>query len=120
MSDFKRPAWTVIAVLAVLVLVAGPAAAQQKPNVLFILGDDIGGMQAGAHHRGIGIGETLNIDRLANEGAISVSTTYYAMPSCTPGRDAFFTRMYRPRMGMIPLQFPGSPSYLRPGTPAIA
>jgi arylsulfatase len=95
-----------------------PAAAQQKPNILFIMGDDIGWMQVGAYHRGIGLGETPNIDRLAREGAMF--TTYYAMQSCTSGRNAFFTGMYPLRTGMIPPQLPGSPSYLKPGTPALA
>jgi arylsulfatase len=43
---------------------------------------------------------------------------YVAMQSCTSGRNAFFTGMYPLRTGMIPP--PGSPSYLRPGTPALA
>ena len=46
--------------------------------------------------------------------------TYYAEQSCTAGRNAFFTGMNPLRTGMIPPQLPGSPSYLRPGTPAIA
>ena len=46
--------------------------------------------------------------------------TYYAEQSCTAGRNAFFTGMHPLRTGMIPPQLPGSPSYLRPGTPALA
>ena len=46
--------------------------------------------------------------------------TYYAEESCTAGRNAFFTGMHPLRTGMIPPQLPGSPSYLRPGTPALA
>jgi len=42
------------------------------------------------------------------------------MQSCTSGRNAFFTGMYPLRTGMIPPQLPGSPSYLQPGTPAVA
>jgi arylsulfatase len=96
-----------------------PAAAQAaKPNILFIMGDDIGWMQVGVYHRGIGLGETPNIDRLAHEGAMF--STYYAMQSCTSGRNVFFTGMYPLRTGMIPPQLPGSPTYLKPGTPAIA
>jgi arylsulfatase len=100
---------------------AGPPAQSnggRHPNILFIMGDDIGWMQVGAYHRGIGLGETPNIDRLAKEGGMF--TTYYAMQSCTSGRNVFFTGMYPLRTGMIPPQLPGSPSYLRPGTPAIA
>ena len=59
-----------------------------------------------------------NIDRIGKEGAMFVD--YVAMQSCTSGRNAFFTGMYPLRTGMIPPQLPGSPSYLRPGTPAIA
>ena len=96
-----------------------PAAAQEnKPNILFIMGDDIGLMQVGAYHQGIALGETPNIDRIATEGG--KFTDYYAMQSCTSGRNVFFTGMYPLRTGMIPPQLPGSPSYLRPGTPAIA
>ena len=47
-------------------------------------------------------------------------TDYYAEQSCTAGRNAFFTGMHPLRTGMIPPQLPGSPSYLRPGTPALA
>src|SRR5262249_22408424 len=62
--------------------------------------------------------ETPNIDRIGNEGAIFMD--YVAMQSCTSGRNAFFTGMYPVRTGMVPPQLPGSPSYLRPGTPAVA
>jgi arylsulfatase len=64
------------------------------------------------------VGETPNIDRIGNEGAIFMH--YYAEQSCTAGRNAFFTGMNPLRTGMIPPQLPGSPSYLRPGTPALA
>ena len=92
--------------------------AQQKPNILFIMGDDIGWMQPSIYHRGLMVGETPNIDKIGQEGAMF--TEYYAEQSCTAGRNAFFTGMHPLRTGMIPPQLPGSPSYLRPGTPAIA
>jgi arylsulfatase A-like enzyme len=102
-----------------LALLAMPALAQQqKPNILFIMGDDIGWMQPSVYHRGLMVGETPNIDRIANEGGMF--THYYAEQSCTAGRNAFFTGMHPLRTGMIPPQLPGSPSYLRPGTPAVA
>src|SRR5215472_17485313 len=108
-----------IAVITALAIFPTITFAQtQKPNILFIMGDDIGWMQVGVYHRGVGLGETPNIDRLATEGGLF--TTYYAMQSCTSGRNAFFTGMYPLRTGMIPPQLPGSPSYLRPGTPAMA
>ncbi len=113
-----------LGVLAVSSFLVGggavPVAAQntQKPNILFIMGDDIGWMQVGVYHRGIGLGETPNIDRLANEGGMF--TDYYAMQSCTSGRNVFLTGMYPLRTGMIPPQLPGSPTYLLPGTPSLA
>jgi arylsulfatase len=101
-------------------LAACCAAAQDaaKPNILFIMGDDIGWMQPSIYHRGLMVGETPNIDRIGAEGALF--TDYYAEQSCTAGRNAFFTGMHPLRTGMIPPQLPGSPSYLRPGTPALA
>src|SRR6478609_5358491 len=79
----------------------------QKPNILFIMGDDIGFMQPSIYHRGLMVGETPNIDRIGQEGSIFMD--YVAMQSCTSGRNAFFTGMYPLRTGMIPPQLPGSP-----------
>src|SRR4030095_15683524 len=90
----------------------------RKPNILFIMGDDIGWMQPSIYHRGLMVGETPNIDRIGREGAIFMD--YVAMQSCTSGRNAFFTGMYPLRTGLIPPELPGSPAYLRPGTPALA
>ena len=103
------------------VMAANPQAVaqqQQKPNILFIMGDDIGWMQPSIYHRGLMVGRTPNIDRIGNEGAIFMD--YVAMQSCTSGRNAFFTGMYPLRTGMVPPQLPGSPTYLQPGTPALA
>ena len=107
--------------VATVLATAGPAAAEAtpaQPNILFIMGDDIGYMQPSIYHRGLMVGETPNIDRIGHEGALF--TDYYAEQSCTAGRNAFFTGMHPLRTGMIPPQLPGSPSYLRPGTPALA
>src|SRR6266536_5752352 len=116
-----RKSWLgLLALFAAVTATSAPAAAQQqaKPNILFIMGDDIGWMQPSIYHRGLMVGETPNIDRIGNEGATFM--TYYAEQSCTAGRNAFFTGMNPLRTGMIPPQLPGSPSYLRPGTPALA
>jgi arylsulfatase A-like enzyme len=93
-------------------------AVDKKPNILFIMGDDIGWMQPSCYHQGLMVGETPNIDRIAKEGARFVD--YVAMQSCTSGRNAFITGMYPLRTGMIPPQLPGSPTYLKPGTPCLA
>src|SRR5208282_524805 len=77
---------------AVLVGATAPAqAADKKPNIMFIMGDDIGWMQPSCYHRGLMVGETPNIDRIASEGALFMD--YLAMQSCTSGRNAFFTGM---------------------------
>ena len=119
-SRFQLAARLAVASTLLLPAVFAPPALAQsdKPNILFIMGDDIGWMQPSIYHRGLMVGETPNIDRIGQEGAIFMD--YVAMQSCTSGRNAFFTGMYPLRTGMIPPQLPGSPSYLRPGTPALA
>jgi arylsulfatase A-like enzyme len=108
-----------LAGVATFSLASAPASAQQiqKPNILFIMGDDIGWMQPSIYHQGLMVGETPNIDRIGHEGARFLD--YYAMQSCTSGRNAFFTGMYPLRTGMIPPQIPGSPTGLLAGTPSI-
>src|SRR5690349_14235659 len=109
----------------VSVCATSPASAQQpatptpsQPNILFIMGDDIGWMQPSIYHEGIAVGETPNIDRIGHEGAKFM--TYYAEQSCTAGRTAFITGMQPVRVGMTLPEIPGSPSYLRTGTPHLA
>jgi len=99
-------------------MTAASAQQQQKPNILFIMGDDIGWMQPSIYHRGLMVGETPNIDRIGQEGAMF--THYYAEQSCTAGRTAFITGMQPVRVGMTLPEIPGSPSYLRAGTPHLA
>lgn len=66
-----------------------------KPNILFIMGDDVGWFNLSAYHRGIMSGRTPNLDKLAAEGMLF--TDYYAEASCTAGRASFIT-------GEIPLR----------------
>src|SRR5712691_11613926 len=98
----SRLIWSTLASAIALAALSLPAIAQApgKPNILFIMGDDIGWMQPSIYHRGLMVGETPNIDRIGNEGAIFM--TYYAEQSCTAGRNAFFTGMHPLRTGMIP------------------
>jgi hypothetical protein len=119
MNVFRIIWSTLVMLCSVTTMASIPASAQgQKPNILFIMGDDIGWMQPSIYHQGLMVGETPNIDRIGQEGAKFMD--YVAMQSCTSGRNAFFTGMYPLRTGMIPPQLPGSPSWLRPGTPALA
>ena len=70
----------------------------KKPNILVIMGDDIGWFNIGAYHRGIMSGKTPNLDKLANEGVLF--TDYYAEASCTAGRANFITGELPIRTGM--------------------
>lgn len=57
-----------------------PTPAQQKPNVIFIMGDDIGWANIGVYNQGIMARRTPNLDRRASEGMRF--TDYYAEASC--------------------------------------
>src|SRR5437879_3775427 len=119
----KRSCATLLSA-TMLMSLSGPAStpavaqAPAKPNILFIMGDDIGWRQPGIYHRGLMVGETPNIDRIGNEGAMFMH--YYAEQSCTAGRTAFITARQPVRVGMTLPEIPGSPSYLRAGTPHLA
>jgi arylsulfatase len=80
---------------------AKPAAAQpqsQPPNILVIMGDDVGWFNVGAYHQGIMSGKTPNLDKLATEGMRF--TDYYAEASCTAGRANFLTGELPLRTGL--------------------
>ncbi len=114
-----RDGLRLLAAVAVVLSVTTLTHAQaKKPNILFIMGDDIGWMQPSCYHRGLMVGETPNIDRIAKEGGMFMH--YYAESSCTAGRCAFVTGMHPYRAGMVLPQLPGAISYLRPGTPCLA
>ena len=74
------------------------APAGAKPNILVIMGDDIGWFNIGAYHRGIMSGKTPNLDKLAADGMIF--TDYYAEASCTAGRANFITGELPLRTGL--------------------
>jgi hypothetical protein len=57
--------------LGALGSVAPAAAQEKKPNILFIMGDDIGWMQPSIYHEGLAVGETPNIDRIGHEAQSS-------------------------------------------------
>jgi arylsulfatase len=78
--------------------VAQTAASGRKPNILFIMGDDVGWFNIGAYHQGIMSGKTPNLDKLAADGIRF--TDYYAEASCTAGRANFITGQIPLRTGM--------------------
>jgi arylsulfatase len=77
---------------------AQQAAPGGKPNILVIMGDDIGWFNIGAYHRGIMSGKTPNLDKLAADGMLF--TDYYAEASCTAGRANFITGELPLRTGL--------------------
>jgi len=95
------------AAVAATAILAGSAAAQQKPNIVFIMGDDIGMWNIGAYSRGMMAGRTPALDKLAAEGMIF--TDYYAEASCTAGRANFITGELPIRTGMTTVGQAGSP-----------
>ena len=84
-----------VATLFGLVGVPAAKAQEKKPNILVIMGDDVGWFNIGAYHRGMMSGKTPNLDKLASQGMMF--TDYYAEASCTAGRANFIT-------GEIPLR----------------
>jgi arylsulfatase A-like enzyme len=89
-----------LALLAAVMVGGAPASAQQqqRPNILVIMGDDIGMWNIGAYHRGMMAGRTPNLDKIAKEGMLF--TDYYAEASCTAGRANFITGELPIRTGM--------------------
>jgi arylsulfatase A-like enzyme len=73
-------------------------AQDKKPNILVIMGDDVGWFNVGAYHRGIMSGKTPNLDKLASQGMMF--TDYYAEASCTAGRANFITGELPIRTGL--------------------
>ena len=109
---------TIVATLLVVLgvaLVGTPAAyTQKKPNILVIMGDDIGMWNIGAYHRSLMAGRTPNLDKLAKEGMLF--TDYYAEASCTAGRANFITGQLPIRTGMTTVGQAGA----KTGLPAEA
>jgi arylsulfatase A-like enzyme len=79
----------------------------KKPNIIFILADDIGYTELGSYGGGKVRGfSTPNLDRMADEGMRL--TSFYSEPSCTPTRAALMTGRHPVRIGMLGVLFPGT------------
>ena len=114
-----RKSLTRLAMAAALV-VAGvsSAAAQDKPNILVIWGDDIGQSNISAYTMGVMGYRTPNIDRIAEEGMIF--TDYYGEQSCTAGRSSFITGQSVFRTGLSKVGMPGATEGMQIEDPTIA
>jgi len=110
--------------LAAATVAVAPAQAQQdqaparKPNILVIMGDDVGWFNIGAYHRGIMSGKTPNLDQLAAQGMLF--TDSYAQQSCTAGRASFILGEHPFRTGLLTIGMPGSPQGIPDWAPTIA
>ena len=89
-----------------------------KPNIVVIMGDDVGYWNIRAYNRGMMGYSTPNIDRIANEGAIF--TDYYGQQSCTAGRAAFITGQSPLRTGLLKVGLPAAKEGLSDKDPTIA
>src|SRR5450432_4904376 len=95
--------------LALPLAYAGLATAQtaKKPNIVVIMGDDIGWFNLGAYNGGMMLSATPNLDTLAAQGMRL--TDYYAEASCTAGRANFITGELPIRTGMTTVGQAGAP-----------
>ena len=124
MRRLKQLGTAILVSLATLMLPGGTADARRKqsksaqPNIVVIMGDDIGMWNIGAYHRGLMAGRTPNIDQLAAEGAIF--TDYYAEASCTAGRASFVTGQLPIRTGMTTVGQAGATIGMPAAAPTIA
>ena len=90
----------------------------QKPNIVVIMGDDIGWFNIGAYHQGIMYSTTPNLDKMASEGMRF--TDYYAEPSCTAGRANFITGELPIRTGLTTVGQAGATVGIPDEAPTIA
>jgi arylsulfatase A-like enzyme len=92
-------------------------AADKKPNILVIMGDDIGWYNPSIYHRGDMGYWTPNIDRIGKEGAMFMS--WYGQQSCTAGRAAFITGQSPIRTGLTKVGLPGADIGLQKEDPSV-
>jgi len=104
-------------VLGLALVVSAAGAADKKPNIVVIWGDDIGMWNVGAYTHGM-MGRTPNIDSIAKDGIIF--TDHYGQPSCTAGRAAFIMGQMPVRTGMTTIGIPGSTRGIQKSDPTLA
>lgn len=92
-------------VLALFSVTLTKAQKNEKPNILIIMGDDIGLFNISAYNMGMMGYHTPNIDKIAEEGIIF--TDAYAQNSCTAGRAALITGQSPYRTGLLKVGLPG-------------
>jgi arylsulfatase len=119
--SITRTIWLgALASLAAVMVTSIPASAQQpqRPNIVFIMGDDIGWANVGVYNQGMMAVRTPNLDQMASEGMRF--TDYYAEASCTAGRANFITGQLPIRTGLTTVGQAGSPLGMPDEAPTIA
>jgi arylsulfatase A-like enzyme len=114
----KHVAAVIAVFIVAIALMAGQTFAADKPNILIIWGDDIGGFNISAYNQGMMGFKTPSIDRIAKEGALF--TDWYGQQSCTAGRAAFITGQSPIRTGLTKVGLPGAPEGMKKEDPTIA
>lgn len=119
----QKSTLTCLGLLTIASISAQPEApttptSQSPPNIIVIMGDDVGWFNIGAYNRGIMAGKTPNLDKLAAEGTIY--TDYYAEPSCTAGRANFITGEFPIRTGLTTVGQAGATVGMPAEAPTIA
>lgn len=89
------------------------ATARQRPNIIFIMADDLGSAELGCY--GNKFNETPNLDRLAGEGA-RFTQAYSAAPICSPSRAGIMTGQYPARVRITDFLDNNADRYLDPAT----
>ena len=110
--------WLWLLAAMMLLVGVGQAAAQDKPNILVVWGDDVGQSNISAYTHGLMGYHTPNIDRIADEGMIF--TDYYGEQSCTAGRSSFIMGQSVFRTGLSKVGLPGAELGMREEEPTIA
>lgn len=116
--DFVKAAGLGAVGWALLDVARGSAeAGDARPNIIFILADDLGWAELGCY--GNSFNETPNLDRLAKEG-IRFTDAYAAAPVCSPYRAALMTGLYPARFGITDYLRPDDKNHLAPQCLTIA
>src|ERR1700723_70631 len=109
MVGWKSSFFAIALIIGAIIGVCSTHAAwaqDKKPNILVLMGDDVGWFNIGAYHRGIMSGKTPNLDQLASQGMLF--TDYYAEASCTAGRANFITGQLPIRTGLTTVGLAGA------------
>lgn len=110
----QRHVAAVLAVACVLLLVGSCTAGASKPNIIFILADDVGWADVSFNGGHI---HTQHLDELCREGV--QLRQHHVQSTCTPSRAALMTGRYSANTGLIFAMLPGSLAGLRMDQPTM-